>query len=188
MSRSRLVSMLLIAPLLAEFSGCAPAFMSKEEVEITGEFRADGSCQATAAGRPLFASSESARTFYRPPIATALPPGGSVEHDISCVSGESSSSDLRSLLLQIPVFRLGHPPTGTYTILHLATLHGSEMTLDGAYFDPRRYGLGTRGAGLGGDAGNVYLTGTKGTVQFTKIDSTGVVGTFRFKAIRAWSM
>jgi hypothetical protein len=92
------------------------------------------------------------------------------------------------LVLQIPVFRLGQAPTGIYTIMHLATLRGSEMTIDGAYFDSRRYGIGTPGAGFGGDAGNVYLTATKGTVQFTKIDSSGVVGTFRFMAVREWSM
>ena len=184
MSRSRLIGIVLFAPLLSVLPGCAPAFMSKEEVEITGEFRADGSCQARAAGRPLFGSSDSARTFYEPPIATALPPGGSVEHDLFCYPGESGSTDSRSFLLQIPVFRLGQPPTGTYTIMHSATLRGSEMTIDGAYHDPRRFGLGTPGAGFGGDAGHVYLTATK----FTKIDSTGVVGTFRFMAIRTWSM
>jgi len=188
MLRSRLIGIVLLAPLFAALPGCAPAFMSNEEIEITGEFRANGSCQAQAAGRSLFDPSDSARTFYKPPIATALPPGGSVAHDIFCKAGHSGSSGSGSLLLQIPVFRLGQPPTGTYTIMRSAALHGSEMTIDGAYFDSRRYGLGTPGAGFGGDAGNVYLAAKKGTVQFTRIDSAGVVGTFRFIAVREWSM
>jgi hypothetical protein len=170
-------------------AACKPFNISKDPVEIVGSFGADGSCHVMADGMLLYAPAESARTEYESGRAINVAPPGYDVHELICsplVNGVSSLPEGRLFFLTFAVKHTDSVRAGTYTIRHNADMSSEPMTMSAGYFHPKRYGIGTEGAGHGG-VGDIYLDGVSGTATFTRLDSAGAVGKFHFQGIREWS-
>ncbi|HEX6536752.1 MAG TPA: hypothetical protein VF041_19350 [Gemmatimonadaceae bacterium] len=180
----------LCALLVLLLTSCSPPFTSRAEVDITGEFRADGSCVVRADGVPLYADLDRARTVHETGVAPDEARAGWVVHRVSCLPSAVGliRSDRRDFALAFVVRGAGPPRPGTYTVTPDALVRGVPGTIGGAYFDPVRYGPDSPGSGILDLGGDVYLAITSGEARLTRIDSTRVVGSFRMRAVRRWSM
>ena len=193
MADRRVLQPRLVAPLLVLLCSGYSLLPSRPAIEITGEFRSDGSCDVRAGGVSLYSAADRARTMYEASDAfDPEPPAGGrhAVHTVRCLPAAPGllPVDRRDFAMLIAVPGAGLAPSGTYTVAPHGLERGAPMTMNAAYFDPRRYGPGTPGAGLFDLGCDVYLGTTSGTARFTRIDSARVVGTFRMQAERRWSM
>ena len=171
--------------MLPVVSGCSPVFVSKDDVELTGEFRPDGSCDVKANGKPMFTTDDGARTTYiQAPGGKSVLHGG-VIHLITCTSARPSKSHaMLTLTFAGPAAKSA--PVGSYSIVPGAFGQAAPMSIWGSYMDPAHFGRWTRGAGLGGFNGVMIVAGRTGAVQFTQLDSDRVVGTLHITGVREW--
>jgi hypothetical protein len=172
MNRSRATTMGIVFSVLVSLTACQPRFMSHAEVEVTGEFREDGSCAVSAAGRPLFRAEEHARTVYVGSV-------GIFQCDLDGVQAGG-----RMFMMHLASTGKIPPQPGTFTIGSTAT-PGEALTIGGAYFDPRHYGFFKSGGGIG-IMGKEFLQLTSGAIEFTRLDSIAVSRPFHLKAVRVW--
>jgi hypothetical protein len=160
--------------LLLSLVACRPVLMSHAEVEITGEFRADGSCEVSAAGRPLFAVKENARTVYV-----------SSSNILLCQPTGAQFDGRRMFMMNFGSSNKTRPQSGTFNIVSNA-FRGGSQEIGGAYIDPSRYGFFRPGGGFG-ITGREMLSLTSGAIEFTRLDSTAVTRPFRLMAVRQWA-
>ncbi len=172
--------------------GCTPLFMSRSEVEITGEFRADGSCSVSVNNSPVFGVRDSARTQYEIGDPGAAPDGYEQRFLMCEALRDIQKPLLRGLTQQL--FLIFNIPRGTQTSIGNYEVRDPNIqnyragTIGGLLFDSR-YEAGTRGSGFGGAGGEIHLKTVSGTVTFVRLDTThAVIGTFRMRARREWSM
>lgn len=179
------ISALLVATMLTVLSGCSPVFVSKADVELTGEFRTDGSCDVKADGRPMFTADDSARTTFIPASRGNPALHGKALLQVFCAAAHPGASNA-ILMLTIAGPPGESAPLGSYSIVRGPFDQAPPMSMWGAYMDPAHFGRWTRGAGLGGFNGVMTIAGRTGAVEFTQLDSARVVGTLRITGVREW--
>jgi hypothetical protein len=195
-AKLRLSACAVVLFTVAAIAGCEPWFISKTPVEITGEFRSDGSCNAMIGGVPLFSAADQPRTDY---VAGGIEMElGSTVHQINCIPTPHPDWK-RTVGMTFVLPDSARAPIGKYTIVDgRGPLTSAPMTLEAAFVDPR-YDPGTPGSGTA-DAGTVYLESISGEAKFSRMDSPKdgskvirtdtaiVVGTYVGKAVRTWGM
>jgi hypothetical protein len=173
---------LLAVFVLALVTACNPVFVSKANVEITGEFRADGTCDVKADGRPMIVPEDRAQTVYLPASGGNPAQPGGLTHHLFCMADARHAM----LLLAFDSPYGKSAPIGSYAVKHGPLDPQSPMTISVGYIDPKHFGRWTRGAGLGGFGGLLELAAQSGTVRFTQLDSGRVVGTVHATSVREW--
>lgn len=178
----RLVGCIFGLAMLAAATSCGDSARRDDHFEVTGEFRADGSCDVRLNGQSI-ATAESARAEYTWGNVWNVAPQGLVVHEIAChvePSGTRFGADATrfGILASVPQGRLFSP--GTYRFRPDATSVGDTISVEGALFHPRFSELGITGS---------YLLSTDGTLTLTSVQRNGaegesgrVVGTFHFRA------
>jgi hypothetical protein len=185
------------AAVLLALPSCEPWFMSKTPVDVSGEFRSDGSCNARIGGSPLFSELDSARTTYLSGGIVNMAPGGYEVHVIDCRRAASPPDWNRAVHFMFSLPAGARAPLGRYTLVGGGPLTSAPMTMQGAFFDPR-YDAGTPGSGTAA-GGQVYLRSISGEANFSRMDSARdasrvqsdtaiVVGTYVAKGVRNWGM
>lgn len=186
----RLGAALALFPLL--LSAQSPHPRSGVGVEITGEFREDGSCQVFADGIATFQSIDSAQTTYIRGATLNMAPAGFDAHEVWCAPRSPEQPMLPLAATDRVFIVMLYAPTGK-----LAEPRSYEV----------RVGLPTRkvapyraGAALFGMSqqkfndtlpvrvGLLYLAGTRGTVVITRVAKDCIVGTFSIHAQPALTM
>ena len=184
--------------VLAAFSGGTPVFAQQDAtarktlVNVTGEFREDGSCQVFADGKAVFNPADSARTTYIHDATLNLAPSGFDAHELWCAP-QGPQQPMPPIDLQERVFvvllyapngqlakprsyevRNGIPTSEAASRLVSTALFGMspQVTADSL---PIRIGL-------------VYLTGIRGTVDITRVEANRIVARFAFEAQPARSL
>lgn len=161
-------------------------------MEITGEFREDGSCQVFADGIATFQSIDSAQTTYIRGATLNMAPAGFDAHEVWCAPRSPEQPMLPLAATDRVFIVMLYAPTGK-----LAEPRSYEV----------RVGLPTRkvapyraGAALFGMSqqkfndtlpvrvGLLYLAGTRGTVVITRVAKDCIVGTFSIHAQPALTM
>ena len=181
----------LIASAVLTVSVHGTITRSPKPVEITGEFFKNGTCQVAADGVPLFAPAEQPRALYESGRGSNVAPKGYVLHEIFCSPlrhGIPTLAGDRLFSFSFAVKGEGPATPGTYLVREHAAMRSAPMTIAGSYLDPRHYAPGTPGAPGMGFGGKVFLIGVSGTASFSRLGQPGVVGQFRFQAVRRWSM
>lgn len=173
---------LLALAVLSVATGCKPVFVSKASVEITAEFRPDGTCEVKADGRPMIVPEDRAQTVYVPAIGGHPGQSGMVRQHVFC----SADSTHAMLLLGFDGPYGKSAPVGSYAITPAPVAPQSPKSISVGYIDPKHFGRWTRGAGLGGFGGLMELAAQSGTVEFTQLDSVRVVGTVHATSVREW--
>jgi hypothetical protein len=159
---------------------------------VTGEFRADGSCQVFADSVPVFRPADSAETTYIRGATFNIAPSGFDAHEVWCAphSPERPMPPLtpseRAFVIML------YAPTG-----QLAAPRSYEIIvgLPTAEFAPYRAGAALFGMSpqMLNDTmplrmGLMYLAGSRGTVAITHVNADRIVGTFSIGAQRALTM
>ncbi len=161
-------------------------------VQVTGEFREDGSCQVFANGVPVFSAADSARTTYVRGAMLNTAPSGFETHEVWCTPRSPDQPmpplDYTERLFVIMLFaatdKLAQPRR--YTVrTGMATPATAPYRANAALFGmtpkipddtmPIRIGL-------------IYLAGTSGSFIVTRVDPERVVGTFSMRAQRALTL
>jgi len=155
-------------------------------VHVTGEFRADGTCEVFADGVPVFGPAESARTLYVHDGILGLPPAGFDAHEVWCgVRGFAQiltplDINERSFLLLL------YAPSGqlAQTRVYRVTFETVADTDAGRVVSAALFGMSRHESN---DSTNVpvgrsYLSGISGTMEITQVDSEKIVGRFNFEA------
>lgn len=169
-----------------------PVRPMKVAVEVTGEFRENGSCQVFADGVAVFHAADSAQTKYVRGATFNIAPAGFDAHEVWC--GPRSSEQpmppldhterIFVIMLYAPTGRLAQPRT--YQIrTGLPTPGAAPYRAGAALFGmspqmlndtmPLRIGL-------------LYLSGSRGTVVIARVEADRVVGKFVIHAQRALTM
>ncbi len=185
---------LSIAPVVFLLGCGPPLFVSRAEVEITGEFRADGSCSVAVNNSPVFSANDSTRTEYLFHDMGGAPLGY-MQNFLSCLPlsqlKDPTLGDPRELFMMFNVVHGKPIPTGNYRVRRVPDTDHPAADLGligGLLYDPR-YDTWKNGGGIGGIGGQINLTPVSGTVAFVRIDTTHpVIGSFRMRARREWSM
>lgn len=186
----------LAAAVLVSVSGEGRAQSSGDTLErsvhVTGEFRADGTCQAFADSVPVFQPSDSAATTYLRSGTINVAPAGFDAHEVWC-EPHSGGQPKAGLLPTDRVFVVMlYAPTGK-----LAEPRSYEV----------RFGLPSRevapyraGAALFGmsaqmindtlplHSGAIYMVGSSGIVTITMVEGDRVIGTFDIRTKRALTL
>jgi hypothetical protein len=170
----------------------SPGPPSKAGVEVTGEFRDDGSCQVFANGAATFQTTDSAQTTYIRGATINLAPAGFDSHEIWCAP-KSSEQPMLPLVASDRVFIVMlYAPTGK-----LAEPRSYEIRLGLPSPDTAPYRAGAALFGMSQQKFNdtlqvriglLYLAGTRGTVVITHVGTDRIVGTFSIHAQPALTM
>ena len=183
------VVVLIAAPPIA---GQTPTAPIKLAVEVTGEFRADGTCRVFADGVPVFRAVDSAQTTYtRAAVLNVAPPGFDT-HEVWCAprSTEEHMPPLDQtermfvIMLYAPTGQLAQPrkyevraglpsPEAAPYRAGAALFGVSPQMLNDTM--PLRMGL-------------LYLAGSRGSVEITRVGEKHVVATFSIHTQRALTM
>ena len=164
----------------------------KSVVQVTGEFRENGSCQVFADGAAVFHPADSAQTTYIRGATLNIAPNGFESHEIWCGprSTEQPMPPLDSagrmfvVMLYAPTGKLAKPrvyevrpglPTRVNAPFRAgAALFGvSPQMLNDTM--PMRIGL-------------IYLAGSRGKVVITRVSGERIVGTFAISTRLALTM
>lgn len=166
--------------------------LSKAGVELTGEFRDDGSCQVFANGAPTFKATDSARTTYIRGATINLAPTGFDAHEIWCAP-KSPEQPMLPLDASDRVFIVMlYAPTGK-----LAEPRSYEVRLGLPSPDTAPYRAGAALFGMSQQKFNdtlpvrmgiLYLAGTRGSVVISKVSTDRIAGTFTIHAQPAFTM
>jgi hypothetical protein len=164
---------LIIFAFLLVASSCTRTGWYADDYEISGEFRADGSCSVLLDGEPVV--SGAGRTSYDWGRIEGMVLESREVHTVDCVWANNSPGPRYSFFFMIsfPDSILLVPDT--YRISEIWTTPHDSLIASASLFHPRFRDEGLTGA---------YLKGTKGTLSLIQVDSTKVVGQFRFRAQR----
>jgi hypothetical protein len=174
--RSHLYLRQSVAACLLLMSACfAPLFMSGSEVEVVGEFHADGRCDARTERGAISSLSDSIRVSYSFGGSYNVAPAGYVEHVITCeipprYRGPADTIGYLAVRLAVPQGR--DPQPGIYYV-ERPPASGQETSLLGVSYRHPAYDPGTKGSGHGIGAGYISLRGTSGVVELLRIDPPG---------------
>lgn len=165
---------------------------SKAGVEITGEFRDDGSCQVFANGAATFQATDSAQTTYIRGATINLAPAGFDAHEIWCAP-KSPEQPMLPLDASDRVFIVMlYAPSGK---LAESRSYEVRLGLPTPAVAPYRAGAALFGMSqqkfndtLQVRMGILYLAGTRGTVVITRVGSDRIAGTFTIHAQPALTM
>jgi len=161
-------------------------------VMVTGEFRADGSCQVYADSVPVFRPADSAETTYIRGATFNIAPSGFDAHEVWCAprSPERPMPPLtpsdRALVVML------YAPTG-----QLATPRSYEIIVGLPTPETAPYRAGAALFGMSPQMlndtmplrlGLMYLAGSRGTVAIMHVNADRIVGTFNIGAQRALTM
>jgi hypothetical protein len=164
----------------------------KAAVSVTGEFREDGSCAVFADGVAVFKPTDSAQTSYIHGASLNLAPTGFDAQEVWCAPKGPEQpmppldykERLFVVLLYAPAGKLvqlrsydvrtGIPTVTTASHLVGAALFGMTPQVSNDSM-PIRVGL-------------MYLSGIRGKVAVTRVDTDHLVATFRITAQRTLSM
>jgi hypothetical protein len=170
----------------------SPTRRGASGVNITGEFKANGTCEVFADGVPVFHSADSAQSTYIRGAMLNTAPSGFETHEVWCTPKSPDQPmppldaserafvvmmSARSGMLIEPrsyLVRTGLATSRTAIRQANAALFGmTPQILDDSI--PLRVGL-------------MYLAGTRGTFVVTLVDSVRVVGTFSMRGQKALTM
>jgi hypothetical protein len=165
---------------------------SKMLVNVTGEFREDGSCQVFADGEPVFRPADSARTTYIHDGILSLSPAAFDAHEVWCgLHGPEqlmAPLDLSERLFMV----LLYAPSGKLAQAHsyevrteTPSAENADHVVGAALFGVSRQ-LSSDSSPIG--EGVTYLEGIRGAVGITHVEANRIVGKFTFVAQPARSM
>ena len=166
---------------------------TKGLVNVTGEFREDGSCQVFADGRPVFNPSDSAQTTYIHDATMNLAPRGFDAHELWCAPSGPRQPTIPPIDLEARSFVvLLYAPSGQLVQPRTYDVRSGIPTSEAAN---RLVGAGLFGMSpqvtvdsLPIQIGVVYLMGIRGTVDIIRVDANRVVAKFAFGAQPARSL
>jgi hypothetical protein len=189
-NRIQITVALVLLPVMA--SAQSSAARSKAGVEVTGEFRDDGSCQVFANGVPTFQIIDSAQTTYVRGATLNMAPAGFDAHEIWCAP-KSPEQPMLPLVAADRVFIVMlYAPTGKLVEPRIYEIRLGLPTPDTA---PYRAGAALFGMSqqkfndtLQVRIGLLYLAGTRGNVVVAHVDSARIVGSFTIHAQPAFTM
>lgn len=188
---------LYMAITVAAFAACGsstPRTIAHDDaVHIVGEFLVDGSCQVTVDGTPLYSESEKPRTIYLRARALNMAPAGFDMHEIWCAPITAGEPMLPDRPDQRAFFINVYAPSGKLAIAqHYLVMHGlpkSSGSATAIRANVSLFGHNPTARRVAADhLGTTYLAGTAGDVILTRVDSTGVIGTFRALALPELTM
>lgn len=176
------------APLQAQSN----ARTFKSSMEVTGEFRENGSCQVFADGVAVFHPADSAHTTYVRGATLNIAPSGFESHEIWCgpQSSEEPAPPIDSAGRMFVVML--YAPAGTLAKSRSYQIHPGLPTRERAPF--------RAGAALFGMSpqmindtmpiamGLIYMAGNRGKVVITRVSRERIVGTFAIHARLALTM
>lgn len=189
---SRLSVPLACIIFTATLQAQSPHPLSKAGVEITGEFRDDGSCQVFANGAPTFQAPDSARTTYIRGATINLAPSGFDAHEIWCAPKSpeqpmlplDASDRVFIVMLYAPTGKLAEPRS--YEVrLGLPTPEVAPYRAGAALFGMSQQKFNDT---LQVRMGILYLAGTRGTVVIHTVSIDRITGTFTIHAQPAFTM
>jgi len=164
--------------------------VSQEEVEVSGEFREDGSCNAQTPYGGLASRDRIGTTEYRIGHSFNVAHRGFTLHAVSCAfprDGNTAFSLNRRITALLGVRDGQSLRPGQYAIREFGVQDTTETQVTLAVSHPA-YDVGTPGSGNGGSGGLISLRGVSGTLDLVRVDSTHVIGRFVMHARREWSM
>jgi hypothetical protein len=179
-------SALALAPAILLATSTALKAQSKSPrapVEITGEFRDNGSCQVFANGVAVFHAADSAETTYIRGATLNVAPDGFDAHEIWCAPRSSEQPEPPTvatdrvfvIMLYAPTGKLAEPRT--YQIkLGLPSPESAPYRAGAALFGVSPQMLNDT---IPVHTGVLYLAGSHGAVVITRVDADRIVGTFR---------
>jgi hypothetical protein len=164
----------------------------KESVHVTGEFRADGTCQVFADSVPVFRPADSAATTYVQSGTINVAPAGFDAHEIWC-EPQAGGQPRAGLLPTDRVFVVMlYAPTGKLAEPRSYEIHLGLPSMETA---PYRAGAALFGMSvqmindtLPLHSGALYMAGSSGTVIITRVDGEHIVGTFDIRTRRAMTL
>jgi len=152
-----------------------PRKWKDDAFEVSGEFRADGSCTVSLDGQPI-AGADTTRTRYEIGSIIGASPEGTVVHVIRCGRPTFSSRDpvenAGNFTAWVARPRDGDLAPGRYRVVLDGALESGDSTAFESYFEHARF-----------KAQRAYLVAYQGYVRVTRADSS-VVGSFRTVARR----
>jgi hypothetical protein len=182
---------LLALAALGFLSAClGPHGVSEELVDVSGDFRADGTCDAQTSKGPVAARDGDGRTSYQVGRAFNVARPGFTVHDITCrfpANGNTGLSLNRFIVVAIAV--RGQQPlrVGRYAVSRFGVQDTTGSQASAGVQHPM-YDVGTPGSGRGGEGGHIWLEGVAGWLDLERVDTNRVVARFSIRARREWSM
>jgi hypothetical protein len=173
------------------FGGClGPRGISDELVDVTGEFRADGTCDAQTPKGSLAPRDVEGQTNYTIGRSLNVAHTGFTLHAIACQFPGHGNRILalnRGITIMIGVRGLQPLHPGRYAVwpLGVQDTTGTQASLSVTH---PAYDVGTAGSGRGGAGGSISLRGASGWLEIMRADSDHVVARFAIRGRREWSM
>jgi hypothetical protein len=164
----------LVIAAFASYGAVRSASASAEDdgVVVTGEFRADGTCSAAVDGQPISGdTSIVTHEVYTPPHG--VPPGYAVDFlqcELSARMPDVGREYRSTIDLSIARKHGSGLPSGGYRVLPESLEQGDTTAAEAS--------LGPLLAG----PENTILRGREGNVRIVRVDSSGVVASFRIVA------
>lgn len=161
-------------------------------VHLTGEFRADGTCQVFADSVAVFEPADSAGTTYLRSGTINIAPAGFDAHEIWCephTGGQPKAGLLPTdrvfvIMLYAPAGRLAEPRR--YEV---------RLGLPSRSVAPYRAGAALFGMSpqmindtIPLHSGAIYMAGNRGTVIITRVDGDLITGRFDIWTVRAMTL
>ena len=182
---------LLALAALGFLSAClGPHGVSEELVDVSGDFRADGTCDAQTSRGSVAARDGEGRTSYQVGRSFNVARSGFTLHAITCGfpgDGNTALSLNRYITVMVGVrgrqpLRLGRYAVTPYGVQDTTGTQAS-LSVHHPAFD-----VGTPGSGRGGEGGHIWLEGVAGWLDLERVDTNRVVARFSIRARREWSM
>lgn len=161
-------------------------------MNVTGEFRLDGSCTVLANGVSVFTDADSARTTYiRGAMLNAAPPGFET-HEIWCAPRSEDRPmpplDARERAFVFVIF----PRAGTIVSAQSYRVRTGSATASTAsgQANAALFGMSAQAKGdsMPIRIGMVYLAATRGNLVISRASEDRIIGSFSIKAQPALSM
>jgi hypothetical protein len=170
--------------------GCVPHGISQDLVDVTGEFREDGTCDAQTPHGSLGSREVIGQANYQIGRALNVAHRGFTLHTIVCAfsgGGPMGLASNRRITIMLGVRDKEPLTAGRYAVwpLGVQDTTGSQASLSVKH---PAYDVGTPGSGRGGEGGHISLRGVSGSLDIVRADSNGVIARFAIRARREWSM
>jgi hypothetical protein len=176
---------------LALLCGClGPHGMSDELVDVTGEFRADGTCDAQTSKGSVAARDGDGRTSYQIGRAFNVARRGFTPHSVTCrFPGDGNAALSLNRFIAVTVGVRGQEPlrVGRYAVSRYGVQDTTGTQASLGVHHPA-FDVGTPGSGRGGQGGQIWLEGVSGWLDIERVDTNRVVARFTIRARREWSM
>lgn len=160
--------------MAAVLAACGPAIRTNQHFEVTGAFHPDGRCEMSLDGVRLTAERGYASVGRRV-YGNVLPPGmAAFEMVCDELPPDRIGRDAHSLAILTMVPADGTPRPAAYALRADVLSRGERGAAEAHLFAPRFADEGLAGS---------YLISDEGTLTLSSVDSTRVVGSFRFRGV-----